>query len=80
MIDRIIKSKNYLSAYGCLRQVSLGLLDMAYYTQKDEFKEDIITFEKDAWKDAIITKQLPNTCMTTPILSYYFGRICSGLL
>ena len=55
LIDRIIKSKNYLSAYGCLRQVSLGLLDMAYYTQKDEFKEDIITFEKDAWKDAIIT-------------------------
>ena len=73
LIDRIIKSKNYLSAYGCLRQVSLGLLDMAYYTQKDEFKEDIITFEKYAWKDAIITKQLPNTCMTTQ-----FSHIISG--
>lgn len=73
LIDRIIKSKNYLSAYGCLRQVSLGLLDMAYYTQKDEFKEDIITFEKDAWKDAIITKQLPNTCITTQ-----FSHIISG--
>ena len=73
LIDRIIKSKNYLSAYGCLRQVSLGLLDMAYYTQKDGFKEDIITFEKDAWKDAIITKQLPNTCMTTQ-----FSHIISG--
>ena len=73
LIDRIIKSKNYLSAYGCLRQVSLGLLDMAYYTQKDEFKEDIITFEKDAWKDAIITKQLPNNCMTTQ-----FSHIISG--
>ena len=73
LIARIIKSKNYLSAYGCLRQVSLGLLDMAYYTQKDEFKEDIITFEKDAWKDAIITKQLPNTCMTTQ-----FSHIISG--
>ena len=73
LIDRIIKSKNYLSAYGCLRQVSLGLLDMAYYTQKDEFKEDIIAFEKDAWKDAIITKQLPNTCMTTQ-----FSHIISG--
>lgn len=73
LIDRIIKSKNYLSSYGCLRQVSLGLLDMAYYTQKDEFKEDIITFEKDAWKDAIITKQLPNTCMTTQ-----FSHIISG--
>ena len=78
LIDRIIKSKNYLSAYGCLRQVSLGLLDMAYYTQKDEFKEDIITFEKDAWKDAIITKQLPNTCMTTQLSHIISGGYAAG--
>ena len=78
LIDRIIKSKNYLSAYGCLRQVSLGLLDMAYYTQKDEFKEDIITFEKDAWKDAIITKQLPNTCMTTQVSHIISGGYAAG--
>ena len=63
LIDRVIKSRNFMVAYGCLRQVSFGLLDMAYYTLKEPFTADIIKFEKEAWKDAIITPQLPDTCM-----------------
>lgn len=73
LIERIHRSRNFLAAYGCLRQVSFGLLDMAYYTQKKAFNEDIITFEKKAWEKAIISKQLPNTCMTTQ-----FSHIMSG--
>lgn len=73
LIERIHKSRNFLAAYGCLRQVSFGLLDMAYYTQKDVFDKDIIQFEKKAWEKAIISKQLPNTCMTTQ-----FSHIMSG--
>lgn len=34
LIERIVKSRNFMTAYACLRQVSFGLLDMAYYTQK----------------------------------------------
>ena len=49
LIERIRKSRNFMAATGCLRQVSLGLLDMAYYTKRDEFDEDIIPFEKKAW-------------------------------
>ena len=42
LIERIRKSRNYNVAYACMRQVSFGLLDMAYYTKEDEFVEDII--------------------------------------
>ncbi len=73
LIDRIVKSRNFMCATACLRQVSLGLLDMAYYTQKKEFCDDIMTFEKKAWKKAILGKQLPNTCMTVQ-----FSHIMSG--
>lgn len=73
LIRRIKKSRNFLAAYSCLRQVSFGLLDMAYYTKKDNFEDDIVSFEKKAWKDAIITKQLPDTCMTVQ-----FSHIMSG--
>ena len=52
LIDRIVKSRNFNVAYACMRQVSFGLLDMAYYTQKDEFTADIIQFEKKAWEKA----------------------------
>ncbi len=78
LIDRIRQSRNFMAAYSCLRQVSFGLLDMAYYTQKDEFNEDIVSFEKKAWKDAIITKQLPNTCMTVQFSHIMAGGYAAG--
>ena len=56
-----------------MRQVSFGLLDMAYYTKKDEFADDIIPFEKKAWEKAIVLPQLPDTCMTVQ-----FSHIMSG--
>ena len=64
LIERIMKSRNFMAAYGCLRQVSFGLLDMAYYTQKKEFTADIMPYEKEAWKKAMILPQLQETCMT----------------
>ena len=73
LIRRIVRSRNFMAATACLRQVSFGLLDMAYYTQKDEFTEDIIPFEKKAWRKAILGKQLPDTCMTVQ-----FSHIMSG--
>ena len=78
LIDRLIAGRNYNAASGCLRQVSLGLLDMAYYTKKDEFTDDIIPFEKEAWKDAIIGKQLPDTCMTTQFSHIMAGGYSAG--
>lgn len=73
LIERIVASRNFQVATACLRQVAFGLLDMAYYTQKEEFKEDIIPFEKTAWEKAILGKQRKDTCMTTQ-----FSHIMSG--
>ncbi|MBR6963615.1 MAG: M3 family metallopeptidase [Prevotella sp.] len=78
LIDRIVRSRNFMAAYGCLRQVSFGLLDMAYYTQKDEFSDDIVTFEKKAWQKAIITPQLTDTCMTVQFSHIMAGGYAAG--
>ncbi len=78
LIERIVKSRNFNVASACLRQVSFGLLDMAYYTQTKEFTEDIIPFEKKAWKKAIITEQLPNTCMTVQFSHILAGGYAAG--
>ena len=78
LIDRIVKSRNFLAGYSCLRQVGFGLLDMAYYTMKEPFTADIIPFEKQAWKKAIITKQLPDTCMTTQFSHIMAGGYAAG--
>ena len=73
LIGRIVKSRNFMAAYACLRQVSFGLLDMAYYTKKQPFTDDIIPFEKKAWAKAMVTEQLDDTCMTVQ-----FSHIMSG--
>ena len=78
LIDRIRKSRNFMAAYGCLRQVSFGLLDMAYYTKKEEFNDDIIPFEKNAWRKAMVTRQLPDTCMTVQFSHIMAGGYAAG--
>jgi len=78
LIDRIVKSRNFNVAYACMRQVSFGLLDMAYYTKKDEFTEDIIPFEKRAWEKAMVTEQLPDTCMTVQFSHIMAGGYSAG--
>ncbi len=78
LIDKIVASRNYNAASACLRQVSFGLLDMAYYTKEEPFDEDIIPFEKKAWEKAIITKQLPDTCMTTQFSHIMAGGYAAG--
>ena len=78
LIDRIVKSRNFMCATACLRQVSFGLLDMAYYTQRQEFTADIMPFEKEAWKKAILGKQLPDTCMTVQFSHIMAGGYAAG--
>ena len=78
LINRIVKSRNFNVAYACMRQVSFGLLDMAYYTQKDEFTADIIPFEKKAWEKAMVLPQLPDTCMTVQFSHIMAGGYAAG--
>ena len=78
LINRIIRSRNYNVAYACLRQVSFGLLDMAYYTKKEAFTDEIIPFEKKAWEKAMVTEQLPDTCMTVQFSHIMAGGYAAG--
>ncbi len=73
LIQRIIDSRNFNVAYACIRQVSFGLLDMAYYTLTEPFTDDVQSFEHEAWQRALLFEEVPGTCMTVQ-----FGHIMSG--
>ena len=73
LIDRIQQSRNFNVAYACIRQVSFGLLDMAFYTLDQPFEADLQEFEQQAWKRAMLFHHIPGTCMTVQ-----FGHIMSG--
>ena len=72
-IKKIIDTANFNVAYACMRQVSFGLLDMAWHDRKAPFEGDIEAYEKDSWKDAAILEQEKGTCMSTN-----FGHLFSG--
>lgn len=78
LIERIVNSRNFMVATACLRQVSFGLLDMAYYTKETAFEDDIIPFEKNAWEKAILGKQLEDTCMTVQFSHIMAGGYAAG--
>ena len=78
LIRRIVRSRNFMCATACMRQVSLGLLDMAYYTKRTEFTADIMKFEKRAWRRAIVGRQRADTCMTTQFSHIMAGGYAAG--
>ena len=73
MIQRIVNASNFNVAYACLRQLSFGLLDMAWYTRTEPFEGDVREFEQKAWTKAQILPAIANTCM-----SVQFSHIMSG--
>lgn len=73
LIRRIIDSSNFNTAYACLRQVSFGLLDMAWYTRTSPFEGNVKAYEKESWTKAQTLPQPDETCM-----SVQFGHIMSG--
>lgn len=73
LIDRVVRSRNFNVAYACIRQVSFGLLDMAYYTLDKPFEGDVMAFEREAWKRTVLLPQEKDACM-----SVQFGHIMAG--
>lgn len=77
-IDRIIDSKNFLAAYACMRQVSFGLLDMAYYTQKTPFQGNVKSFEAEAWKRVQLLPVVSDACMSVQFSHIMTGGYAAG--
>lgn len=78
LIQRIKDSSNFNAAYACMRQVSFGLLDMAWYTREIPFEGDVKEYEKQAWADAQILPVVPETCMSTQFSHIFSGGYSAG--
>ncbi len=78
MVRNIVDASNFNAAYACLRQVSFGLLDMAWYTREEEFTGDVRSFEKEAWKEAQVLPQVEETCMSVQFSHIMDGGYAAG--
>ena len=73
LIRKLVDASNFNTGYFCCRQLSFGMLDMAWHTQNEPFEGDVIAFEKQAWARTVIVPEVPGTFMSSS-----FGHIFSG--
>lgn len=73
LIRKLVDASNFNTGYFCCRQLSFGMLDMAWHTQTEPFEGDVIAFEKQAWARTVIVPEVPGTFMSSS-----FGHIFSG--
>ena len=78
MIQRIVDASNLNVAYACLRQLSFGLLDMAWYTRTEPFEGDVRSYEKKAWEKAQVLPGIEETCMTVQFSHIMAGGYAAG--
>lgn len=78
LVQRIVDSRNFNAAYACLRQVSFGLLDMAWYTRTTPFEGDVMAYEKQAWARAQVLPSVEGTCMSTQFSHIFAGGYSAG--
>ncbi len=73
LIDKVVAASQYGAGYACLRQLSFGLLDMAWHTLREPFAGDPFAFEREAMKPVQLFEPIEG-CM----MSSHFGHIFSG--
>ena len=78
LVERIRRAHNFNVAYACIRQVSFGLLDMAYYTRTEPLEGDLRAFERAAWKSVQLLPSIPETCMTVQFSHIMNGGYSAG--
>ncbi|MBV6639699.1 MAG: M3 family metallopeptidase, partial [Cyclobacteriaceae bacterium] len=76
LVEKIKQSANYHEAYATVRQISFGLLDMAWHDLSLEMAEeikDVAKVEQDVFKQLDLFNPVPGTNM-----SVQFGHIFAG--
>lgn len=78
MLTRLRESLTYNEGYSCMRQLSFGLLDMAWHTISEPFTGDIVAFERTAMAPAVLLPPADGTCMSVSFAHLFSGGYAAG--
>lgn len=77
-IDKIVASANFMEGYQTMRQLSFGLLDMAFHTGKLQQGESIETFEKKITKETQLYPSIQGVAQSPSFSHIFPGGYSSG--
>ena len=78
LVEKIVKSQNFLAGYLSIRQLSFGYLDMAWHSMTKPYNGSVKKFEEKAWKKAQIFPVIDDACMSTQFGHLFAGGYAAG--
>lgn len=77
-IKKIKESASFQEGIATMRQLSFGLLDMAFHAQNPEGISDVKSFEKTAFEPTALYPDVAENCMSTSFSHIFQGGYSSG--
>ncbi len=78
LVGKIKDSANFMEGMATLRQLSFGMLDMAYHAQDPGGIQDVAEFEKKAFEPTRLYPEVEGNCMSTAFSHIFQGGYSSG--
>ena len=78
LVKKIKDSSNFLEGMATLRQLSFGMLDMAYHGHDPSEIKDVKEFEKKIFAETQLYPDVPESCMSTAFSHIFQGGYSSG--
>jgi len=78
LIQKIKDSSNFLEGYQTMRQLSFGMLDMAYHGQDNSKMESVEAFEKELMAASDVLPSVPGTNMSCSFSHIFQGGYSAG--
>ncbi len=81
LVEKLKASSTFHEAYATVRQLSFGLLDLAYHhlsTERLGDLSDVRKFEVENIKKTDLFKEVPGTCMSTQFSHIFAGGYAAG--
>ncbi len=78
LVEKIKASATFQEGMATLRQLSFGLLDMAWHGQDPAQIKDVKAFENQAFEGTQFYPDTPKTCMSTAFSHIFQGGYASG--
>lgn len=77
-IECIKSAATFNTGVACLRQLSFGLLDMAWHTRTTPFENDVIAYEQEAMQPARLFPIVEDTAMSPTFSHIFSGGYAAG--
>ena len=78
LIEKLVAAKNYLAAYFNVRQLSFGMLDMAWHTITEPYTGDVLAFENKAIAPTQVLPMVDGTAMGPAFTHIFSGGYATG--